>query len=106
MNNVHEEISKNIMKSAIENDILSNINLFLMIFNVITIIFNQINMIFIKSKTISYILLGIFIAILMGVIVMLVWSALLSKADKKLFDTINDLMLQELSKEQLDDSNE
>lgn len=101
MNNIHEELSKNIMKSAIENSILGNITLFLMIFNAITIIFNQINIIFIKSKIISYILLGVFIAILIGIIVMLVWSVLLSKEDKKLFDTIKDLMLQELSKEQL-----
>lgn len=101
MNNIYEELSKNIMKSAIENDIISNINLFLMIFNVITIIFNQINMIFIKSKIISYVLIGVFIATLIGVIVILVWSIVLSKEDKKLFDTINDLTLQELSKEQL-----
>lgn len=106
MDKLYEEISENAMKNAIQNDILSNINLFLMIFNIITIIFNQVNMIFIKSKTISYILLGIFIAIFIGVIVMLVWSVLLSKEDNKLFDAINELMLQELAREKLDDKNE
>lgn len=106
MNNIYEELSKNIMKSAIENDIISNINLFLMIFNVITIIFNQINMIFIKSKIISYILLGIFIAIFICTITILIWSIVSLKENKKRFDTIKDLMLQELSKEQLDDNNE
>ena len=89
------------LENAIKHDILSNINLFLMIFTVITIIFNQINMIFIKSKTISYILCGIFIAIFICIIAILILFVVLSKEDKKLFDSINKSLLQEL-----DDNNE
>ena len=89
------------LENAIKHDILSNISLFLMIFTVITIIFNQINMIFIKSKTISYILCGIFIAIFICIITILIWSVVLSKEDDKLFDSINKSLLQEL-----DDNNE
>lgn len=95
------ELYEKVLKNTIQNDILSDINLFLMIFNAITIIFNQINMIFIKSKTISYILCGIFIAILICIITTLIWSVVLSKEDKKLFDSINKSLLQEL-----DDNNE
>ena len=89
------------LENAIKHDILSNINLFLMIFNVIIIIFNQINMIFIKSKTIGYISCGIFIAILICIITTLIWSVVLSKDDKKSFDSIYKSLLQEL-----DDNNE
>ena len=89
------------LENAIKHDILSDINLFLMIFNVITIIFSQVNMIFIKSKTISYILCGIFIAILICIIAILIWFVMLSKEDNKLFDSINKSLLQEL-----DDNNE
>lgn len=89
------------LENAIKHDILSDINLFLMIFNVITIIFNQINMIFIKSKTIGYILCGIFIAILIYIIAILIWFVVLSREDDKLFDSINKSLLQEL-----DDNNE
>ena len=89
------------LENAIKHDILSDINLFLMIFNVITIIFSKVNMIFIKSKTISYILCGIFIAILICIIAILIWFVMLSKEDNKLFDSINKSLLQEL-----DDNNE
>lgn len=89
------------LENAIKHDILRNISLFIMIFNVITFIFSQVNMIFIKSKTISYILCGIFIAIFIGVVAILIWSVVLSKEDDKLFDSINKSLLQEL-----DDNNE
>lgn len=84
------------LENAIKHDILRNISLFIMIFNVITFIFSQVNMIFIKSKTISYILCGIFIAIFICIITTLIWSVVLSKEDNKLFDSINKSLLQEL----------
>ena len=52
-------------------------------------------------QTISYILCGIFIAIFICIIAILIWSVVLSKEDNKLFDSINKSLLQEL-----DDNNE
>lgn len=89
------------LENVIKHDVLGNMSLFLMVFNVVILVFNQFNMIFIKSKTISYILFGIFIAIFIGVVAILIWSVVLCKEDNKLFDSINKSLLQEL-----DDNNE